>query len=77
MAKKMSPKGKKVAGNKFIGVDEVYDKKTRKKEDKSMKTAGIEKLLEKSEKKMGYSNKPRVKPAKKPGKLVKGQKKVK
>ena len=77
MAKKMSPKGKKVAGNKFIGVDEVYDRKRRKKEDRSMKTAGMEKLLEKAEKKMGYSNKPKVKAAKKPGKLVHGQKKVK
>ena len=71
------PKGKKVAGNKYVGVDEVYDKKSRKKLDKNMKTAGMEKLLEQAEKKMGYSNKPRVKPAKKNAKLVHGQKKVK
>lgn len=73
----MAPKGKKVSGSKFIGVDEEYDKKTRKKEDKSMKTAGMEKLLEKSEKEEGYSDKPRVKSAKKGKAIVHGQKKVK
>lgn len=73
----MAPKGKKVSGSKFVASDEEYDKKTRKKEDKSMKTAGMEKLLEKAEKKQGYSNKPRVKPAKKGKGLVTGQKKVK
>jgi hypothetical protein len=77
MAKMMSPKGKKASASKFIGVDEEYDKKTRKKEDRSMKTAGMEKLLEKAEKKQGYSDKPRVKPAKKGKGFVSGQKKVK
>jgi len=70
-------KGKAVKGSKFVAVDEVYDKKTRKKEDKSMKTAGIEVLLKKSQKDEGFSNKPRVQGEKKPGKLVHGQKKVK
>lgn len=77
MAKEMKPKGKVFKGSKFIAADEVYDKKTRKKEDKSMKTAGMEKLLMKSEKETGYSNKPRVKPQKKQSKIVSGQKKVK
>ncbi len=70
-------KGKAVKGSKFVGVDESYDRKTRKKEDKSMKTPGIEKLMEKGEKDEGYSNKPRVKPVKKVRKIVSGQKKVK
>lgn len=77
MAKMMKPKGKMVKGSKYVADDEVYDRKTRKKEDKSMKTAGIEKLLQKAEKDMGYSNKPRVKPQKKMSKPVSGQKKVK
>ena len=77
MKKNMKPKGKVVKGSKYIADDEVYDKKTRKKEDKSMKTAGMEKLLQKSEKDMGYSNKPRVKPVKKGRGFVSGQKKVK
>lgn len=63
--KNPKPKGRKVKGDKFIAADEKYDRKTRKKEDRSMKTAGMEKLLQKSEKKMGYSNKPRVKPQRK------------
>ncbi len=65
MPKKMAPKGKVVKGSKFVEEDEEYDKKTKKKEDKNMKTAGMEKLLKKSEKEMGYSKKPRVKPQKK------------
>ena len=77
MVKMMKPKGKLVKGSKFIADDEEYDKKTRKKEDKSMKTAGMEKLLMKSEKKMGYSDKPRVKPVKKGKGFVSGQKSVK
>ena len=77
MSKKMAPKGKIVKGNKFIAADEQYDKKTKKKEDKSMKTAGMEKLLMKAEKEMGYSKKPRVKPVKKGAGLVSGQKKIK
>lgn len=63
--KNPKPKGKIVKGKSYVAADEVYDKKTRKKEDKSMKTAGMEKLLTKSEKQMGYSKKPRVQPQKK------------
>lgn len=77
MAKTFTPRGKKILGSNFIAADEVYDRKTRKKEDVSMKTAGMEKLLMKAEKETGYSNKPRVKPAKKTAKIVHGQKKVK
>lgn len=65
MPKNPKPKGKMVKGKSYVAADEVYDKKTRKKEDKSMKTAGMEKLLMKSEKEMAYSKKPRVKPVKK------------
>jgi len=65
MPKNMKPKGKVVNGKTFISEDEEYDKKTRKKEDRSMKTAGMEKLMMKGEKEMGYSKKPRVKPVKK------------
>lgn len=65
MPKKISPKGKIVKGDKFISEEEEYDKKTRKKEDLSMKTAGMEKLLMKAEKEMGYSKKRRVRPLKK------------
>ena len=65
MPKNPKPKGKVVKGKSYIAADEKYDKKTRKKEDESMKTAGMEKLLMKSEKKKGYSDKPRVKPVKK------------
>ena len=65
MPKNPKPKGKKVVGKTYISEDEEYDKKTRKKEDKSMKTPGMEKLLMKSEKNKGYSDKPQVKPVKK------------
>ncbi len=54
-----------VSGKKFAEVDEEYDRKKKLKEDKSMKTAGIAKALKKSEKEMGYSDKPKVKPQKK------------
>lgn len=77
MDKRSMLKKKKIAGNKFVEVDEVYDKITRKKEDKGMKTAGIERLLTKAEKQMGYSNKPQVKGAVKGKGFVSGQKKVK
>jgi len=77
MAKMAPPKGKKVIGSNFVAADEVYDRKTRKQEDLSMKTAGMDKLLMKAEKHTGYSNKPRVKPQKKISKIVSGQKKVK
>lgn len=65
MPRMKAPKGRMVKGKNFVEVDEVYDKKTAKKEMKSMKTAGLAKALKKSEKEMGYSKKPRVKPQKK------------
>jgi hypothetical protein len=55
----------KVKGTKFVAVDEKYDRMLRKKEDKSMKTAGVAVALKKASKNKG---------SKKPG--VKGQKKV-
>lgn len=61
----MSPKGKIVKGKNYVAADEEYDKKTAKKEVKGMKTAGVAKELKLSEKDMGYSKKPRVKPQKK------------
>lgn len=66
--------GKKVKGKNFAADDEVYDRKTTKKEMKSMKTAGLAKALKNSEKDEGYSSKPRVKAQKKKSKLVQGQK---
>jgi len=75
MAKMMKPKGKVVKGCDYSAADEEYDKKTRKKEDKSMKTAGMDVLLKKAEKEEGYSKKPRVMPQKKTAKITAGQKK--
>lgn len=75
MVKIMKPKGKMVKGCNYAAADEEYDKKTRKKEDRSMKTAGIEVLLKKAEKEEGYSKKPRVKPQKKTARITSGQKK--
>lgn len=63
MKMKKYKKGRTVDGENFVEVDEEYDKKTKKKEMKSMKTAGIAKALKKSEKEMGYSKKPRLKPS--------------
>ncbi len=76
MVKKLKPKGKIVKGSKYVEADEEYDKKTRKQEDKGMKTAGVSKELKLSEKEQGYSKKPRVKPQKKNMKPVSGQKKI-
>lgn len=75
MAKKMS-KGKTVKGCDYVGADEEYDKKTAKKEMKSMKTAGLAKELKMAQKEEGYSKKPKVKPQKKMAKPVSGQKKI-
>lgn len=58
-------KGKVVKGKNFVVVDEQYDRKMEKKDMKKMRTAGVAKALKESEKEMGYSNKPRVKPQKK------------
>lgn len=76
MAKKMTPKGKKVKGCDYAAADEVYEKKQVKKQGKEMKTAGIAKELKESQKDEGYSKKPRVKGQKKNAKPVMGQKKV-
>ncbi len=65
MPKNPKPKGKVVKGKNFAAADEVYDKKTRIKEDLSKSTAGLEKLFKKAQKETAYSNKPRVKPQKK------------
>jgi hypothetical protein len=75
--KEMKPKGKKVSGNKYVGVNEKYDKKQLKKQDKDMRTAGIAVELKLSEKEQGYSKMPRVKGQKKNAKPVSGQKKIK
>jgi hypothetical protein len=58
-------KGKMVKGKNFVEVDEQYDRKMTKKDMKKMRTAGVAKALKESEKEMGYSDKPRVKPQKK------------
>lgn len=69
MVKKMAPKGKLVSGKKAVAAEEKYDKKMGMKALKEMSTSGIAKALKKSEKEMGYSKKPRVKPQKKRGKI--------
>ncbi len=68
MAKKMSPKGKVVKGCDYVEDDEKFDRKMKKKDLKSMKTAGLALKLKDAEKEQGYSKKPRVKPQKKIGK---------
>lgn len=65
MVKMKSPKGKKVSGKKYVEADEKYIKKQAKKSVKGMKTAGVATELKQSEKEMGYSKKPRVKPQRK------------
>lgn len=67
----------KVAGNKFVAVDEKYDKKMIKKDAKGMKKAGLAVAMKKAQKEEGYSKKPMVKPVKKVKKIVSGQKKIK
>ena len=76
MAKKMAPKGKVVKGCDYVEDDEIYDKKTKKKEVKGMRTAGLALKLKESEREEGYSKKPRVKPQKKAMKPVMGNRKV-
>lgn len=76
MVKKMAPKGRKVKGCDYVEDDEIYDKKTAKKEAKGMTTAGLALKLKQSESEEGYSKKPRVKGQKKNAKPVMGQKKV-
>ena len=60
-------KRKSDADDKYVIKDEKYDKKMLKKDEKSMKTAGIATALKKSQKEMGKSKKPKVKPMKKAG----------
>ncbi len=65
MAKMKAPKGKMVKGKNYVDADEKFDKKEDKKDMKRMKTAGLAMAMKKSEKEMGYSKKPRVKPQRK------------
>lgn len=74
--KSKRPKGKRVKGCDYAEEKEMYDKASNKKIANGMRTAGMAKELELSEKDMGYSKKPRVKPQSKTKNLVKGQKKV-
>ena len=60
----------KVKGKNYVEADEAYDKKSLKKDAKILKTAGLATALKKSEKEMGYSKKPKVKPQPKLGKIV-------
>ena len=61
---------------KYVAADEKYNKKMNKKDMKGMKTAGIANELEMSEKEMGYSKMPKVKPQKKNAKITMGKRKV-
>lgn len=54
---------KQCAGGNYTSRDEKYDKKMKKKENKSMKTAGVATALKKSEK--AKTKLPKVKPMKK------------
>jgi len=66
-SKVKSPKkgGRYVSGDDYVEENEVYNKKMAKKSLKEMSTAGIARNLMKSEKEMGYSKRPKVKPQKK------------
>jgi hypothetical protein len=75
--KAMKPKGKKVAGSNYVEADETFDKKMKEKAFRDMKTAGLAKNLQKSEKDIGYSKMPQVKGQKKTAKITHGQKKIK
>lgn len=75
--KSIEPSGKTVKGNKFVAVDEIYDRKTAKKEMKGMKTPGIAVELKISQSEQGYSDMPKVKGQKKNAKPVSGKKKIK
>ena len=58
-------KSKSRGDDNYVEKDEKYNKKMKKKADKSMKTAGLATALKMSEKKMSYSKLPSVKPTKK------------
>lgn len=55
----------KSGDDKYVAKDEVYNKKMKKKAVKGMKTAGIAKELKESQREMGYSKMPKVKPQRK------------
>jgi len=61
MKKKIAKRG----DDKYMEKDEVRDRKMMKKKAKAMKTAGLAKALQKSEKEMGYGKLVKVKPTKK------------
>lgn len=50
---------------KYVSKDEKYDKKMKKKAVRGMKTAGIANELKESQREMGYSKMPKVKPQRK------------
>ena len=58
-------KKKSDADDKYVVKDEKYDRKSVRKGVKRMKTAGLASALKKSEKEMGKTDKPKVKPMKK------------
>lgn len=58
-------KKKSDADDKYVVKDEKYDRKMVKKDAKRMKTAGLAAALKKSQKEMGKTDKPKVKPMKK------------
>jgi hypothetical protein len=55
----------KSGDDKYVAKDEKYDKKMKKKAVKGMKTAGIATELKESQREMGYSKMPKVKPQRK------------
>lgn len=55
----------KSGDDKYVAKDEKYIKKMKKKAVKGMKTAGIANELKESQRQMGYSKMPKVKPQKK------------
>jgi hypothetical protein len=74
--KPKGPKGPVVKGKRYVGDDEIFDKRRTIKEHKGMRTPGIAIELELSESEQGYSKKPRVKPQKKLNKITHGQKRI-
>ena len=65
MKLKLKKKVRTIKGKNYVSVDEKYDKSMEKKDMRGMKTAGIANELKLSEKQMGYSKMPKVKPQKK------------
>jgi len=58
-----------VSGKKYAAAEEKYEKKSAKKEKRSMDTAGIANEFKESKKMNSVAKKPKVKPQKKMGKL--------